>query len=629
MRFVRCYDELVNIYENIFEEMEQKQPAGGVFVALGRLGLEAAEKAKERSAKRAKETLEKRPFYANYPRAQKAEEVKERIAQEGYKSEVRIEVPPPEVDADFSVPIFSLAKEKGVPPPKIVEAIIKLKPIRGARFEGKNGYVNLILDQAALASSTLHNIFSLGDLYGSSRDGAGKTMVIEYSSPNVAKPMSVGHLRSTIIGESLRRLYEFQGYTALSVNHLGDFGTQFGKLIVAYELWLDKTAFQKDPLKEMLRLYVKFHQEEEKDATLKDRARETFRKLEEGNEELAKLWLSFCRASAEEFERVYKELGLDFDLTLGESYYHRKTRAVVERCVREGIAVRNEDGSVAVEPEEKDLPSFLLEKKDGSSLYAARDVATAEFRIAKFLPEKLVYVVGNEQTLHFNQVFYTLARLGYGMEKFRHDGFGLVLLPEGKMSTRAGRMVLLEDVLSEAKQRAYDIVTKKNAELPEEEKKEIARAVGVGALVYSDLAQGREKDVSFSWEKALSLEGASAPYIQYAYARAASILRKSDEEPNATDLKGIVIGTEQEKKLVRRLALFPETAREAAQSDHPHIVATYLNALVQDFNRFYTQNPVLSAEGNVRTTRLALVGATAQVLKNGLFLLGIKAPERM
>ena len=541
---------------------------------------------------------------------------------------------PKGVDADFAVPCFAVAMVKKIKPQEAATEIAEVLEKEFAfikKAEPVGGYVNIYLKTEELGRETLDAVNKWKDKYGFLNTGARNKVIIEYSSPNAAKPMSVGHLRSTIIGEALKKLYESQGYTVVGINHFGDFGTQFGKLLYAIAQWKDDSAFAKEPVKEMLRLYVKFHEEAKNDPALEDKGREMFQKLEAGDIGLARQWAELCAVSVDDFEKIYAMLGVKIDLLLGESFYQSRTAGVIARCLEKNIAVKNEDGSVAVNFADEEFPSFLLAKKDGSSLYAARDIAAAEFRLEQFDPIKIIYVVGNEQTLHFRQVFKTLRLLDeekYKNVELRHDSFGLVSLPEGKMSTREGRVIFLEDLIDEAIERAGKIAAEKNPELTDAEKKEIAEAVGIGAIIYNDLSQSREKNIQFTWDRALSMEGNSAPYLQYAYARAMSILKKAGDVPEFKK-ENIVIEAEQEQKLVRMIARFPEAIQHAQIADAPHIVATYLNALVQEFGRFYNECPVLTAEGNARETRLALVGATAQVIKNGLTLLGIKTLGRM
>lgn len=614
----------MNIYQQTSEELA-KNPQANAFEVEERLGREETQRVIT-GKKKNEESIVKHPQYGDYSYVAYRREV-EKLAG------VKAETPPDEVGGDFAIPCFTLAKEKKMNPAIIAEEIAGIirnaKPLFIESVTVMGGYVNVKLRDNEFAQETIKAVVHQKELYGASQEGKDKTVVIEYSSPNAAKPMSVGHLRSTIIGESLKRTYEFQGYTVVGINHFGDFGTQFGKLLVAESRWKDEAAFAKDPVKEMLRLYVKFHEEAKKDETLEDEARALFKKIEEGDVELLKKWATFCAISAADFQKTYDALGIAVDLTLGESFYQNKLADVIKRCLEKKIAVQNEDGSVAVSFEGDVFPSYLLQKKDGSSLYATRDIAAAEFRMKEFSPEKIIYVVGGEQTLHFRQVFATLKSLGHESGKFQHDGFGLVSLPEGKMSTREGRVIFLEDLLREAKERALAIVSEKNPALSEAEKNEIAEVVGVGAVIYNDLSQSRERDIVFDWKRAMSMEGSSAPYIQYGYARAMHILKKAGEIPSEAEISNMKITTEREAKIVRLIARFPEVIQECTVSDHPHILATYLNALAQDFGRFYNEDAVLTAEGDIKKTRLLLVVSVAQVIKNGLRLLGIRALERM
>jgi len=611
----------MNIYQKITEELETN-PQADVFDVAMRLG---GDDIKAFLARKKAEKGRARPPYEEYALVK----VKRGVEALGLKPQY----PPEEADADIAVPFFEIAKARRENPAGAAqEGAKKLAPL-GKSVANAGGYVNIRLDIVRHAHDVLRQVGECGDAYGASYDGAGKTTVIEYSAPNIAKPMGVGHLRSTIIGESLKRIYEFQGYTVVGINHLGDFGTQFGKLLVAYFAWRDEQKFKENPVAEMLRLYVKFHEEAKNDEMLQDKGREMFRKLEQGDPELVKIWLEFCVISVADFQKIYDALGITIDLTLGESFYETLLEGAATKLLDKKIAVKNEDGSVAVNfpdnPPAGGLPSFLLKKKDGSSLYALRDIAAAEFRVKEFSPARIIYVVGSEQTLHFRQVFAALESLEYDRELFHHDAFGMVSLPEGKMSTREGRVIFLEDLLAEAEVRAKKIIAEKNPELSAQEQDERAQHIGVSAVMYNDLSQSREKNITFTWDKALSLDGNSAPYLLYGYARAKSILEKAGEEVDLKNIKDIIIETEREKKLVRLFARFPEVAKQACADDAPHHIAVYLNALVQEFGRFYNEDPVLKAEGAVRVSRLALVKATAQVIKNGLHLLGIKTLERI
>ena len=622
------------MYKEILEAIE-KDPNIDVFALEQQLGAIDIEKTLESKSKLliSEEAAEK--ISAGYPLGKIEETVLKDLKTLFSNIDWGMETPPAGVGADFAIPCFVAAKmNKKIPADfaKEISELLKNKYADGAKWQinSSGGYVNIKLNSEELAEETIAKVFDLGDWYGASLDDLDKPVIVEYSSPNAAKPMSVGHLRSTIIGAAIQRLYEFQGYKVIGINHFGDYGTQFGKLLFAFSEWGDENELKNDPIKTMLKLYVRFHEEAKNNEELEEKAREIFKKLESGDPELVKKWAEFCEISMRDFEKLYQALGIKIDITLGESFYEKQLDEAVNICLEQKIAVQNDDGSVAVNFSDESLPSYLLRKKDGSSLYATRDIAAARFRIKTFDPEKIIYVVGSEQTLHFRQIFKTLGLLGYDERKFSHAAFGMVSLPEGKMSTREGRVVFLEDLISEAKVRAKKIVEQKNHELSGEEKDRIAEAVGIGAVIYSDLSQSMGKNIVFSWDKALSLEGDSAPYLQYTYARAKSILRKASDAEIAPPAGGkINITTEREENLILLIARFPDISKQAAIFSAPHSIAEYLNDLAQAFNRFYAQDSVLDAELEIRNTRLLITRAAAQVIKNGLTLLGIKTLERM
>lgn len=470
----------------------------------------------------------------------------------------------------------------------------------------------------------------LGERYGSSNAGDGRTVVIDYSAPNVAKPMSVGHLRSTIIGAALHKLHGFTGYTPIGDNHLGDWGTQFGGLLYAYTQWLDRDAYERDPISELLRLYVKFEEEARKDPSLRDRAREWSLRLERGDPEARRLWEEFTRHSLAEFQRIYDLLDVRFEHTLGESFYEDKTGEVIEEAIKRGVAVEDE-GALIIRLDDAGITTpLLLRRRDGATLYHTRDLATAIYRIRTFRPAKILYVVGSDQRLHFRQLFAALRRLGYSDVEYVHVDFGLIRLPEGRMSTRRGRVVFLEDVLEEAIDRARALVDEKNPELPESERDEVARIVGVGAIKYADLSQSRIKNIVFDWDRMLSLDGDSAPYLQYTYVRAQGIIRRAGEPSPGGSFDGRAAASKQEWSLIKHLARFPEAVHEAAHTYFPHVVANYLYELAQFFHAFYHEIPVLQAEDvALRNSRRQLVRGAATVMRTGLGLLGIRVPERM
>lgn len=550
----------------------------------------------------------------------------------GEPVDLAMAIPPAGVDADLAVPCFPLASRLRKSPQEIAVHLAQhLRPgplLESARAAG--GYLNLTFNRQAYAGSVMDDLRRLGDRYGSSETGAHRSAVIDYSSPNIARPMSVGHLRSTIIGAALYNLFAFTGYRPVGVNHPADWGTQFGTLLYAVGTWLDRAAYAGDPIRELLRLYVQFDAEAEKDPSLRDRAREWSLRLEQGDPEARALWEEIVRYSMAEFSKIYDLLEVRFDYTLGESFYVDKTPEVIELAVRKGVAVEDQ-GALIVPLADVGIDTpLILRTSDGRTLYATRDLAAAIYRIRTFAPAQLIYAVGVDQRLYFRQLFATLRKLGFDGVTYAHVDFGMISLPEGRMSTRKGRVVFLEDVLQEAMTRARALVDEKNPELPEAERVEVARFVGVGAIKYADLSQNRVKNIVFDWERMLSLDGDSAPYLQYTYVRARSILRKGGEVPVSAPFDGRAAATGEEWTLLKHLARFPEVVQEAAHAYHPHLVANYLFRLAQGFHAFYHEVPVLQADdAALRTSRMRLVEGVATVMRTGLGLLGIRVPERM
>ena len=482
------------------------------------------------------------------------------------------------------------------------------------------GFLNFVLNDDAVMNMALEADFE-------PNNANSRTILVEYGQENIAKPMTVGHLRSNIIGQSLVNIFEFLGEKVVSDNHLGDWGTQFGKLIVAYKKWGDRKKIEKDSVQELNALYVLFHKESKEDESLEDEARAEFKKLEDGDEENTKLWNWIKEKSLEEFSRMHKRLGVKFDHMHSESFFKESARDAINELIDKKIAVKNDDGSVMVEfPEEFSPSPLLIQKSDGSTLYSARDLATIKFYLSEFNPDLVLQCVGSEQSLYFRQVYDTAKRAGWIKEgKFVHVENGLVRLPEGKMSTREGRVVGLEELLDESEKRISDILKEKGCGVDGGKREELVKTLGVGAVIFSDLGQSRESNVTFSWEKALSFDGYSAPYLQYTYARANSILKKEKDREIEFDS----FFDPMERRLAIKLIRFREMVKEASEGYHPHIVARYLFELAQVFNNFYQSLPVLSAEKDEKQLRLALVKKTADVLKKGLSLLGIGTPERM
>lgn len=544
--------------------------------------------------------------------------------------EVGLEPAPPHANADFSLNLFPLAKRKGRSPSYIAHLTAlrlarRVPHIKEARSE--EGFVNLIAEKTGLYAEILKEASALETRYGDADAGAGKLAIIEYSSPNIAKPMGFGHLRSTALGESLRRIYEKIGYAVIRDNHIGDWGTQFGALLYAYEKW--HRAEDGNSVKTLKDLYVKFHKEAEENPSLEEEARRRFAQLEAGDERAVSLWNMFQRISLEEFDGMYRRLGIAFDTQIGEAFFAQGAADAVAECLKKKACVKKEDGAVAVENLEG-LPSFLMQKQDGSTLYLTRDLAAIKFRMKEFRPDAVRYLVGGEQELHFKQLFALAQKMGYaGKTDLRHVAFGLILAEGKKMSTRGGTSVELEDILNEAKARAWKILEEKEGAQEARKKEALAEAIGTGAVVYRTLKQSRLQNISFDWDAMLNLEGGSAVYLQYTHARARSILEKLGvAKPFSADTAEW--SDESEFELAKKIMFFPRVILRAAQFDSPHFIATYLEELAQSFNHFYHRVPVIKAESeNLQASRAALTRAVADVLNEGLRLLAVSAPERM
>ncbi|MFO7154498.1 MAG: arginine--tRNA ligase [Caldicoprobacter oshimai] len=539
-----------------------------------------------------------------------------------------LEYPPNPEMGDIALPCFKLSKTLRKPPVQIaqelasnisdMEFIDKVEPV--------SGYLNFFFNKPLFVEQTLKRILEEQERYGSQPIGQGKTIVIDYSAPNIAKPFHVGHLRSTVIGNSLRKIFEFMGYRCIGVNHLGDWGTQFGKLIVAYKLWGNKEEVEAHGIKELMRLYVKFHEEAEKDPKLEDEARSWFARMEKGDSEALELWQWFKDISLKEFQKVYDLLDVHFDSYAGESFYNDKMDAVIEELKQKNL-LKESEGAMIVDLEEYGMPPCMILKKDGSSLYATRDIAAAIYRKKAYDFHKCIYVTGAAQSLHFQQWFKVIELMGYEWAKdLIHVPFGLVSLGGEKLSTRKGKVVLLEDILSEAIKKTLEIIESKNPDL--ENKEEVARYMGVGAVIFSDLYSNRIKDVSFSWDEVLNFDGETGPYVQYTHARCCSVIRKAPEQEDSS-FNPCLLQTKEEYQLCKTLYQFPEKVMMALTQLEPSIITRYLVDVAQDFNRFYHEHPILVDDQQLRTARLALVKATRITLANGLKLIGLKPLERV
>ncbi|MBI3190523.1 arginine--tRNA ligase, partial [archaeon] len=449
--------------------------------------------------------------------------------------------------------------------------------------------------------------------------GSNKTVIVEYPSVNIAKPMSIGHLRSAIIGQSLYNIHKFLGYNAISDDHIGDWGTQFGKLIYAYKTWGKPMVVAKNPIKELLALYVKFHEEAEKNPDLEEEGRRWFSKLEKGDREAQKLWKLFCKWSMKEFKKTYSALGLHHDYSLGESFYIGMARDVIDDAKKRNIA-KTEQGAVIIPMNGTPL---IIQKSDESTIYATRDLAAVRYRIEKFHPYKILYAVGSDQNLYFRQIFFAAKQLGYMNDEGIHVNFGLVSLPEGKMSTRAGRVVFLEDLINETVKKAEKIIKEKNPKL--KGRKKVAEMVAMAAIKYNDLSKDRIRDIVFDWNTALSFEGDTGPYLQYTAVRANSVIAKSKKRPSLTKIDKLQEKNEHE--IIKALSKFPSVIADSAKDYKPHYIANYLNTLAAKFNEYYHTTKIINSKEEAQ--RLALVFSVATVIKTGLGLLCIEVPKKM
>lgn len=544
--------------------------------------------------------------------------------------EKAVETPPDEKLGDLAFPCFPLAKVMRKAPPIIAQELKEQLSSDEtiAQVDAVGGYLNFFFNKAMFISDTVTAARKAGEDWGKSEMGNGKTVLVEYSSPNIAKPFHIGHLFSTAVGNSLARIYKFLGYDVESLNHLGDWGTQFGKLISAYKRWGDAKLIEKDPINELLKIYVKFHEEAEKDPSLEDEAREYFKKLEDGDAETTELWKYFKDQSLVEFKRVYDMLGVSFDSYNGEAFYSDKMDEVVE-MLRAADILTESEGAQVVDLSDMNMPPCIILKSDGATIYATRDIAAALYRHRTYNFDKNIYVVGLPQSLHFRQIFETMKRAGWEWSKdCHHVGFGLVKLPGKSMSTRHGDVVFLEDVLNESIEKTRSIIENNGANVDDID--DVSKKIGIGAILYTFLKNSREKDIVFSWDTMLDFDGESAPYCMYGYARGKSILRRAEGIDYSTaDLTKAV--SDDAYTLVKLINSFGDAVKDAADKNEPFYVNRYVTGLVKAFNKFYNTNPIMrdDVDEETKKARLAIVDATCTVIKSALYLLGIEVVESM
>lgn len=538
-----------------------------------------------------------------------------------------IEVPQDKTMGDYAFPCFRLAKEMHKAPNLIAEELANIIKEDELFDDVKqvNAYVNMFVSKDIFIKEALESAIDMGDDYGKSNYGESKPIIVEYSSPNIAKPFHIGHIRSTVIGNSLYKIYEKIGYNVTRINHLGDYGTQFGKMIVAYRKWGNEEDVKREPIKTLLSYYTKFHEEAEKDPLLDEEARLTFAKLEKGEEEEVRLWKWFREESLKEFNRVYDMLGITFDSYNGESFYSDKMPKIIDELKEKNLLMESR-GAQIVDLEPYKLTACPIIKSDGSSLYITRDLAAAKYRKETYNFEKCIYVVASQQNLHFEQLKKIIELMGYDWHKdIIHVPFGLVSLEEGTMSTRHGRVVFLEDVLNQAVEKTREIIIEKGVNT--DNVSETAKKIGIGAVVFNELSNSKIKDYVFSWNKVLDFNGETGPYVQYTYARCCSIVRNAENVKPSIDpsfLKG-----QSAFDLARLIYEFPRVIIDAALKYEPSIVTRHVVDISEAFNRFYHDEHILVSDEKEKASKLALVIATMNTIKSGLNLLGIEAPERM
>ncbi|WP_395547649.1 MULTISPECIES: arginine--tRNA ligase [unclassified Lacrimispora] len=541
-----------------------------------------------------------------------------------------IEIPPEDKMGDFALPCFSFSKVLRKNPTIIAKELKgAMQEVQGElgieKLEAVNGYLNIFMNRTKYIQYWIDKMKE--PEFGIVKNGSGKTICMDYSSPNIAKNFHVGHLRTTVIGNSLYRIYEKLGYKVVRINYLGDWGTQFGKLIVAYKKWSDEATVKEKGIEELLRIYVKFNTESEKNPELVDEARQWFVKMEQNNEEAIEIWKWFKEISLLEFTRVYELLGVSFDSYDGESFYRGKVPSLVEELKNKGL-LKESQGANIIDLSDYDMPPCLITKSDGGSIYHSRDIAAILYRKENYGFDKCLYVTGVEQSLHFKQVFKAIDVMGYDWaDTLIHVPYGLVSLEGEKLSSRNGNIIYAEDILNEAIERAYHLIEDKNPDLPDKE--EAANKVGVGAIIFHDLFNQRIKNVDFSWEDVLSFDGTTGPYVQYTYARAKSIIKKNKDVVEYERIDCNVLTEDMGYALIKALSGYEEAIEKAAERYEPSVIARYLVSVATSFNRFYHECPILQAEEKTKQARLILVDLAQRMILDACSLLGVSCPEEM
>lgn len=561
-----------------------------------------------------------------------AEEIAKQIGLDTNEIKGFIEIPSNKDMGDYSFPCFKLAKELRKAPQMIATELkekLKFDESKISKVEVVGGYLNFFVNSEAIAKSVFEEIDSKKENYGSSNIGKEKNIVIDYSAPNIAKPFHIGHLRSTVIGNSLYKIYKKLGYNCIGINHLGDYGTQFGKLIEGYKRWKDEYNIEENPIDELTKIYIRINNLCKEDESVLEACRDNFKKLEEKDEYCMALWEKFRSLSLKEFQKVYNLLDIHFDSLNGEAFYSDKMQEIIDILDKSGKLVESE-GARVINLDDKQMPPCLIKKSNGSTTYATRDLAAIMYRARTYDFDKALYVTSYEQILHFRQIFEVAKLLGLDEKHINgltHIPFGMVQLKTGKMSTREGNIIKLEDLLNEAISRAKEIMDTKNPDL--ENKDEIAKIIGIGAVIFNDLYNSRIKDEIFDWNEMLNFNGETGPYLQYIYVRTNSIIQKAGYIPELNSIDFSELGNEGADKIIKMLYEFENTIKLSAEKYEPYIIARYLIDLAQAFSSFYNNYKIISDDKKAQDARLYLTYCVNIVLKNGAELLGMKMPEKM
>lgn len=538
-----------------------------------------------------------------------------------------LEVPPDSAMGDYAFPCFRLSKALRMGPPQIAEKLrlaVNAPGVAEAKTQG--GYLNFFFDRTAFAKNVLDSVLAAGGRWGSSDEGKGKTVCIDFSSINIAKRFHIGHLSTTVIGAALARIYSYLGWNAVRINHLGDWGTQFGKMIAAYKHWGSEDMVLKGGVQALSELYVRFHREAEENPALEDEGRAWFKKIEDGDEEALRIFSVFKEMTLKDAKKIYDVLNIDFDSYDGEAFFNDKMEPVIQELRDKGL-LKESDGAWVVDLEEEKMPPCLILKSDGATLYATRDLAAALYRKKVYDFSKCLYVVAYQQDLHFRQLFTVLEKMGYAWAKneMEHVSFGMVSYEGEALSTRRGNIIHLDELLEKAVEKAYTVLEEKSPGI--QDKQLVARQVGIGAVIFTTLFNNRIKDIDFWWDRALNFDGETGPYVQYTYARCMSVLKKGEHIDAQPDYEAL--NNEEARQLLLLLSRFPESVQEAMERNEPYVVTRAATDIAKAYNKFYYEHRILEDKDTAAKARLMLTDATRQVIHAGLALIGVETPEKM